>query len=291
MRGNRSIILGATLIAAAMLFFIGGCSEKIINDSPPGDSTIKLAVKWAGITETSIERQFRVVVTAEDIAEPIIGIMVVVDGFLIGEVIVPSGLNRSVAVEAMDKDGVVLYRGEQTIDVGFASVTVLDINLFPMQPMVYITPHYQDVIMGNQFAIDIVVHNIPGLSSMTVNFGIGPSPTNFLSVSKGADLDDSADVWWETDGYSSAAIGVWTRDQTAGIVDELGNGRVARITFGSLSDWGTNIAEADMLMTIDALWSFTTGDSIPIAGKFTDGASVILRRGLGDNTSGGSVGD
>lgn len=283
MRGNRSIILGATLVAAAMLFFIGGCSEKIINDSSPGDTTIKLAVKWAGISEASFISQFRIVVTAEDIVEPLIFPMVVEDGYLIGAAVVPSGADRLVAVEALDKDGIVLYRGEQTIDVGFASYTELDIDMFPTVPMVYITPHYQDVIMGNQFAIDIVVHNIPGLSSMTVDFGIGSSPTNFLSLAKGADLDDSADVWWET-GFNTAVVGVWTRAQGAGIVDELGNGRVARITFDSHGDWGTDIAVADMVVTIDALWSFTTGDSIPIAGKYTDGARVILRRGL-------SVGD
>lgn len=267
------------IVSAACLLIIfvvmAGCAKKIVDTGRNVNVTVSIDSKMLSPGAIDVVDHFELIVEGEDfgsLVEP----MFPADGLITAEVEVPAGRARKFIVRAKDKENTVLYEGNAIADVVRGERLTLDINLFPVIPMVNITPHYQYIMLNDTFFVDIYVHNLHELNSLTLNFTRSDSPTEITTVVRGRDFGDNVNFWYEAGApYGTVAIHANEMTITSPIVDVNGYAHLATIGFRSYRDWVTDTATVIMTMQLTEA-GFIAGNVIPLVDIKTDAAVVEL---------------
>lgn len=269
------MIFPACLLIA--VFLLAGCSEKIVNGGNDANVTIALSTKMLSPGDLAVIDRYELEVWGEDFGSIIVPMVPQdpQDGFIVAKVEVESGLARRFVARALDKDGIILYQGEDTADIEPDVQVELNIDLFPVVPMVNLTPHYQYVQLNDSFYVDISVFNVRDIVSIDLDFSRNDSPLNFMRVERGLDYGDTVGVWYETsESYFDYTIGVY-HTQGGSLVDASGYAHLARVWFRSYRDWATDTAT--VLFQVQPTYVYTGVDTIvPVGDIYTDGAMVEL---------------
>ena len=111
-----------------------GCSEPFAVETGTTEQLpVSIAVSLNGApTITAV----RLTVTAPDFASPITQNLSIVNGVAQGTVSVPSGLQRTFKLQALDAGGVVRYEGSKTVDVVPGPNPSVAITLMPLDGQV-----------------------------------------------------------------------------------------------------------------------------------------------------------
>lgn len=241
---NKKIfgILTTFCLIGLVITGLPGCSDKIVNENAKGNVTISMSTKISGLEMSELAQIFVLTVEAEDIPIPLMVPLFQEGLFLVGQVIVPVGVNRHFTVGAYDILGTLIYQGDDYADVIYDSTVAVFIDLFPVVPMMKIIPRVlgqrvSSIAMGESFTADVYVYNIPDvnyisfdLSYLTNNFLL-----NFLHISLGADLPADSRVSYEG-GYSSVTIWLDRPNLGGPLVDELGIAHILTFNFDSHFD-------------------------------------------------------
>jgi hypothetical protein len=266
------------LISLGILVFIllaAGCARKIVNTDRDANVTVSINTKMLMPGAINFVDHFELLIEGSDFGSIIVP-MIAEGGFIIAEVEVPSGRGRRFVARALDKGSVVLYEGEAFADIAPGVMTSLDINLFPVVPMINITPHYQSIVLNDSFYVDVSIFHVPNIASITFDLTRTDSPTDFLSVVKGDAYGDTVEVWYEIGpSYLTTTIGVYNLNEVGTIVDSNGYAHLARVWFRSYRDWPTDTAT--VLFQVQPTFIYDLGNIIiPLDSIYTDRATVEL---------------
>lgn len=281
---TKKTICILTLIGLAAIIGAFGCGKKIVGQTEPSRVTIsaQLPIPTASMAITLAVLE----VSTPDSAVVAVDTLNLVEPYLLGEVIVPVGLDRLFRISVYDESEVLIYGGSQIADVFPDTIIELDILLRPMVPMINISPRYQELFMNEDIIIDINIFNIPNLTSLTFNIEHNAGPFYFSfndtgAVSPGTTLPQGADTWVEYDGlYRTLMVGVYHWTSGTILTDAQGDANLAVIRFGSYADWGEDTATAQFLLTPGQIWvqNGEVTDTIPLNTVYTDNASAFLLR-------------
>ncbi|MEW5923575.1 MAG: LamG-like jellyroll fold domain-containing protein [Candidatus Zixiibacteriota bacterium] len=268
-----SATIGLVLLLSAILL-IGSCSENVTDSNSGRKLQIKIDAAQMGLGVTEQLDFFVLTVTAEDLDAPITGILLLVDGYLIGEVTVPPGKARHFVVEAYEGERVI-YRGETTVDIAATAGAYIEINLYPQVPLVKLSPRYLEVPQGSMFGLELRVYNILELNNITVSIIYN----NDLLVVQGAELNpalaDSAALQYLGD-YAGFGFSIYRTNTITPLVDDSGYAYLATVYFQSF------IYNQDVMtdsIYIDMLWMYKSNeDSIPTASVVKEGSHVEMYR-------------
>ncbi len=261
------------VLAAA--FILNGCAEKITGEGQ--------LVKIRAITEfdapgkISDISEFRVRIYLPNDEEPLEFPLELVGSYLMGEITIPAGPERTFIVEAMDSDFIVMYSGEVTVDVFAGEDIILDIDLLPVVPMLKFTPRYFDILMGEEITVDVSIFNTPHLASLEFNVYYGSqSGTIYLdSIMRGLDLNPLAEVSWADSGtYATVWVSEIIGDVPGLIVDEEGYAHLATIYFNS--HWDTDFELDTAYLSLYPTRLTDTSQALSVEDLYTDQAMVIL---------------
>ncbi|MDH3889898.1 MAG: hypothetical protein OEV49_02340 [candidate division Zixibacteria bacterium] len=269
------VLKAVRLIAlVALVLSASGCSEKGLNNHDSNTSVgMSLKITSPGlIDEVSA---FRVIVTADDIDPPIESPLTMTGRYLEGSVEVPPGPARTFTVEAENVVGVVLYRGDTTVNIDPDSEVELMISLFPQVSLTRVSPRYLEVLPNSQFGVDVRVFNIPDLYGIAFRLhwqGTIVYPDSAASLLPLGVDPIFVDRIEPNLGYY--AISVTQTAQGVPIVDATGHADIARVYFtGFTPDVAADTASLTVEVTglTDAL-----GGEIPIGDVSIDGSTVVV---------------
>ena len=264
---------GGVLLAVLIL---SGCAEKIVDLNNTEGITVAIDLKSLSPGMAAAIDHFTLLVEARDLISREYP-MTRVGNAIIAQLEIPIGYGRRFVARAFDSANVVLYRGETTANILTRTADVT-INLYPAVPMINVTPHYQRILMDSAFYVDVSVHNIPNLASISFEFGHNFAPAYIDTITKNPGL--GADVYLNY-GPGNVAPSVYISlgllDQIGPIVDASGNAGLVTIAFGSYADWQADTATVSMYIRPSMLWN-VSGDTIPLGSIYVDGAITELSR-------------
>lgn len=266
------------------LILLVGCTKKIVGHQEVG---VRIEIPIEGFISPKLAARidhFVVLVEAPDLAERIIEGLFVQDGVVTGEIEVPSGPHRLFTVMAIDTiTGVTIYQGSDVVDVFAGHTIVLDIQLFPMAPILSISPHYQIIQMDSTFTLDFYLHNVTNIGSINFDLDVlsdgiykyGPFESFPISGSPG----DGIDTNLTTFGYGNSeggGISVWlySRNEVGDVTSPTGTTHLGSLTFSSYADWGDT---ASSIFSLNVYWIYSPQDTTQTAASiYTDQAEVLL---------------
>lgn len=276
MMKNRHICwLMSVGVLLAVFLSIVGCEKKIVNDESTSVVSVAIDAKALSPGAASAIDRYELVVEGSDFGTIIVP-MERQGSTLFVTAEVPVGRNRRFSARAYQKD-VLLYRGDQTIDVIPRAPIVLNLVLAPVAPMLNITPHMQNYLMGDSFYVDVNVFNIDSLSGISFIFTINFSPCNIDTVTIADQYNPDSVGMSYLIGYDTVYVDINPRNTAYPIVDARGNAHLATIGLGSYNDWGPDTATVVMQVTAMSLYS-SGGSPFPIDALYYDNAEVLLTR-------------
>ncbi|MEW5995710.1 MAG: hypothetical protein AB1744_15125, partial [Candidatus Zixiibacteriota bacterium] len=166
MSGKRKHIVNGVWIGLLLLgLFVWSCSNSPLdNQSSP---TMKFSMELSSPELIELVSIYLVIVTAPDIKR-IEDTLDLVDGqYLVGEVDVPVGRNRTFTVRALDKSGRVIYEGVVVTDVP-PPTEVLHVPMQPVVAMVKLSPRHEVVPPGSLIPLEVKAFNIDSLYSISI---------------------------------------------------------------------------------------------------------------------------
>lgn len=269
---KKYYIISIVILAAALFF--NGCAEKITGEAHL--VKIQAMTEFNAPGKISGVSEFRVRVYLPDEEEPLEFPLELVGSYLMGEITIPAGPERTFVVEAMDSDFIVMYSGEATVDIIAGDDITLDIDLLPVVPMLKFTPRYFDILMGEPITVDVSIFNFPNLESLEFNVYYGSqSGTIYLdSIVRGLDLDPLAEVSWADSGtYATVWVSPVGR-QSGLIVDDEGYAHLATVYFNSHYDTQFELDTAYLTLSPTRLTD--TSGVMSVDDLYTDETMVIL---------------
>ncbi len=285
MRQKTEIKILAVLVVLMIgLALLAGCAKKIVGNQEIG---VRFEVPTDGIISAkllaTIDR-FEVTVEGEGIPERIIEPLALENGFVTGEIEVPSGPRRLFTLKAIGLRGETIYLGISIVDVFAGRTIVVDIPLVPMLPILSITPHYQEAEMGNLFTLDFVLHNVKNIAYISFDIDVltdgiytnGPFGSLPISSTPGRDIDTNLTTF----GYAWGDFGLYawvnSRNEVDDFTNPTGTTHLGSLTFSSYADWHDTIASS--VFNTNVTWvNSSIQDTTMTADKvFSDQAEVFL---------------
>ncbi len=263
MKINR---IGPWVLLFAAVFFTG-CAEKIINGTS-GINRAQVSFKIASPLASTLVGLVRLTVTGPGILKPIVDTLDYVDGYLVGQADIPSGRDRQFILEVQESttitaEGLILYRGATTVDILPNATANIFISLYPVVPMVRLTPRFLPVVLRSDFALGLKVYNLDSLSSITTRLHYQHYEFRVDSVIIDKSLPLNTVFWVQIDSLSNYLIHIGSLPNlNAPIVDNHGYSNLATIYFHSQE-------MIDTIQAVDSsdisLWPysihFATGDT------------------------------
>ena len=269
---RRNLWFAGLILTVVML---SGCTEKVLDSPPAGGKNVVLKARVTSAALLQYVDSFRLTVTGRDMST-ITAVLGYADGHIEGEIEVPVGENRTFVLEAIDSgrlEDSVIYRGRTTRSVLPGVVTVLEIEMRPVVPMVKLSPQWSEARAGQMFEIEIKAYNIQNLRGVWVWIDfeynnrfvepLGAVPSGSLGASV---LFDSRYVY---DGLFYEVVILDTAGRA--IVDNEGNGTLARVQFTG------DVALTATLSFSQMSLQDVQGDSIPTSGIFQEVAQVHVQ--------------
>jgi len=268
---HRNKHLGCFLGVVLAILTLSGCSQKGVNDDAAPSIALHMKVTEPALIESVT--QFLLIVSGPGM-ETIETELALSGGHLEGEVDVPAGRKRKFEVRALDESGRVIYRGSATVDVVPGETIDLTINLYPVVPLVKLSPRFQEVNTNSPCSVDVKVFNIDSLYSIAFRVYFPGYLLAADSAILGRNLDPNLFLF-DLTGQDTGFYAITPLGSAPPIVDQNGNATLATIIFRSLyPEMGTDTA----LLTIEPtlLWK-PGGDSIPVSSVFTDGSTIVVQ--------------
>ncbi len=277
---NYTIKVLFTCLMGLLIMLIGltGCEEKIV----PGESgniiKIMTSNRIAYGENSEAFAEYRLTITADDIATPIVVPLELDGAFLIGEVILVAGANRLFTLEVFDTDGVAVYSGSTTANVVRGESITLNVDLLPVAPLMKITPRYDEKFMEESFTVDVNCFNLVGLSSIQFDFLYG-STDNLVfvdSVIKGPDYGIEVRLSYQV-GSNIVTVWIDLAFLTGNIVDANGDATMATVYLSTHSDTQLLVDTAN-LQVVPVSLNRANGDVIdPFPDKvYLDESMIVL---------------
>jgi len=260
----------------AVVLLVSNCAKKIVDSDRQNRIVVPINAKISAIMAASTFDQFLLTVEATDF-QPITAPMEIQDIYLVCEVVVPVGHNRHFIIEALDKSGVVIYRGDAYADVPPSGALELNISMSPAVPIVEIIPHFQNATMCDPFDVDIYVHSIPNLRSISFQVTYAHrAPMYFSSVDADPYFDTSGSFGYET-GDTMIYIYASKGKDSVNMVNVSGDAHIATLHFESHDDWESDTATVILRTQISSMWD-QAENTIPCDSVHVDLAVVNLYR-------------
>ncbi|MEE9443259.1 MAG: hypothetical protein V3V99_11410 [candidate division Zixibacteria bacterium] len=271
----KKLILLACL--GLIVYWIGGCSERITNTNNAEYTAVSINTKIPSSKLSALVTHGLLAVNARDIDSTLVDTLEYIDGFMIGEIIVPAGSDRTFTIQVYDATNQPLYYGSAVTDILPDSAIELPIELRPFGSMLNFTPHYSEVVMGDSVIIDINLFNIPDLGSISIDLMVTQTgPMEIMYTTRGITLCDSCDVWHE-----GTAIGAWIRYDTSQVVWSLtdnvnGDAQLARSIFRTYADWQFDTATVKITAVIQSMYGNSDQGPIPVNSVYVDESEIFL---------------
>ena len=275
-RTNKLSRLAGLIFLMTIMLFIGSCSEKGTATQPGQQLQIKIDTSRMGLASMEQLEYFILTVTGPGISTPIEGVMVLFEGYLVGEIIVPPGVDRLFALRAFDIDGRLIYYGETTADVGTDSDVIININLYPQVQMVKLTPRFMQIPQGSDFGLDVKIYNINHLNTVTVNIVYNNERLTFERAELDTSLTNLAWLEYTPLGMPGFAFMVGSSNEVGSIVDDSGYVTLATVYFKSYA-YEPEIVVEDFIIDYVALTN-TSFETIPADSVYFDGSQVEIYR-------------
>lgn len=253
---NKKIfgILVTFCLVGLVIIILPGCSKKIVNENADSNVTILMSTKASGLEMSELAQVFVLTINAEDFPIPLVIPLTLEGSFLVGQMIVPVGLNRIFTINAYELPifdvglfGTLIYQGTDTADVIFNSTFTVNIDMFPVVPLLKVIPRIvteteririDSLAMGESFVVDVYAYNVPDVNY--ISFDLSYATTNFLvyffdEIRLGTTVPADSRVSYEG---GNSAITIWLDRPNFGdpLVDELGNAHLLTFYFSSHSD-------------------------------------------------------
>jgi hypothetical protein len=181
-------------------------------------------------------------VSAEDIGTSTIEVPIV-NGKVEHEFEVKPGRNRLIQLDAYDADSVLLYSGQETVNVGLGENVSVTVKMTPQVLMIKVDPIYQKVDPFEEIlnSFRIYVYNVEDLFGVSCRIYYDPNVIVPLSTQFANEfLGDDLISYPHYDSNYVALTSV--RKRGAGVVD--GSGLIATIAFDPVNE-GTTTREID----------------------------------------------
>ncbi len=269
---HRHKHLGCFLGVVLAILILSGCSQKGINDDAAPSIALHMKVTEPAFIE--LVSQFWLIVTGPGM-DSIQTELTLSGGHLEGEVDVPAGRKRKFEVQARqarDQSNQLIYRGSTTIDVEPGETIELTINLYPVVPLVKLSPRFQEVDPGSPCSVDVKVFRIRDLYGISFKIhydGLLVYPDSAVLAN---DLDPNVIMLPpqnDPDSYFYAT-GITQTDQESPIVDENGYATLARVFFTSNREVS---GTAQLTIEVTGL-TIIIDTTVPVDGIFTDGSLI-----------------
>ncbi len=266
-----SIFLAVSIFS---LFLSSGCSQRNLNGpvGEPAHVSFKmaspLAPQWIGVVQLTI--------TGPGIVNPIVDTLSLNGTIISGTAEIPTGENRRLLVEAREStgsnQGLVIYRGETTIDIIPNTTVELNMNLYPAVPMVRLAPRFLPITLGSTFALDLRAYNLENLSAITTQLRFERGQFRVDSIIRNKDLPENT-YFLISDSLQYFIVDIRSISIHQSLTDSAGFADLATIYFKSVA-----VFEADQ--TVDStdvsIWCYlqiSGVSTIPTNLRF--GASTI----------------
>jgi len=228
-KSHRNKHLGCFLSVVLAILTLSGCSQKGVNDDAAPSIALHVKVTEPALIEQV--SQFWLIVTGPGM-DSIQTELTLSGGHLEGEVDVPAGRKRKFEVQARDQSNRLIYRGSTTVDVVPGETIDLKINLYPVVPLVKLSPRFQEVNPNSSCTVDVKVFRIRDLYGISFKIhydGLLVYPDSAVLAS---DLDPNFIFFDIIDSIPQVyAIAVSQTDKMTPIVDRDGNATLARVFF------------------------------------------------------------
>ena len=261
-RRDRRSLLTALLLAVAGL--AAGCADKVAGPVP----TVQLRIP--GGLKAGAATSFFLTVSAADM-DTLRMVLTPSDEYLEARLQIPAGNQRHFLAEARDDSSRVLYRGETVMDIRPVRDLDLAIDMRPVVPMFYLSPHFTRVPMERSFTLEVRAANLPNLNEVELDLAWDQAaPVELDSVTAAPELvargrDLAAD---------GSAFGIATGEPC---VDGDGFGTLAVYHFSSFDGWYGDIYPLQFDLAVTA----TGGTSVPRAEIHLDRTQIRLFRDRG----------
>jgi Leucine-rich repeat (LRR) protein len=176
-------------LVGVMVLFLGGCSEKIVNNVP--ETRVQITARLSSVDEIEQLKYFTLTVTGPDIERPILGVLYQTDGILMGEVRVPIGENRRFIARAYDDRDVIIYSGETTADVTEEQTSnqPIVIILRPQVPLMKFTPRSVAAEIYHTFSVDTRLFKVDSVVAISFRVYFDNSSLRLDSVRLHPDME------------------------------------------------------------------------------------------------------
>ena len=265
--------IGLVLLISALLL-IGGCSENVTDSDSGHKLQIRIDASQMGLGDADQLSFFLLTVTAADLDAPIYGHLLLMDGYLIGEVTVPPGKARHFVLEAYDGERLI-YRGETTVDINAIAGTYLEINLYPQVQLVKLSPRYLEAPQGSEFSLDLKVYNILDLNHITVSIIYNNDRLFFNRAEVNPEMADSVTLEYIT-GVSGVGFMIYPRNEVNPLVDDSGYANLATVYFQSYI-YAEDVVTDSIYIDLLSMYKYPES-SIPTDSVVKEGSHVELYR-------------
>lgn len=204
-------------------------------------------------------------------------LLTVNEGKVKASINVPPGRDRVFELEASDESGRVLYFGADTVDVGQGLDQAVSIQLMPVVLLMRVSPLYQEVQVGSQTTVDILIYNVDSLFGAAFTLSHSPNAMRIDGWDVGDFLGSGQGIIF-TGHLSVDTLAVsYTRKSTHYDAGESGWGRLATITLTPLQS-----GESTLSLSIHSDEALLRIDEMPVDGIESlalDGAVIVARGG------------
>ncbi len=271
-----------TGLVILFIALLTGCSEKIA-DSNSNTVTVKMQAPITSTGTSAMVNLFVLTVSAPDM-EPLTAFQWYEGGPLVFELDVPAGSHRLFVLEGISAGPEfdftsplqdVIYRGSATADIEPGVSVDLAIQLLPVVPLFRVNPYLTQVESGQPFELTVEAFNLTALKDAEIRLLFDPDIIAVDSFAKGATLDAS-DVIEVAVGSNEPGLQLLISDpnvSTGSIVDANGHSDMITLYMRSL----VTLEEGARYVDIAPLTlTQTSGDSIPVAGVYSQAATVDI---------------
>ncbi|MFH1374513.1 MAG: leucine-rich repeat domain-containing protein [bacterium] len=257
-------------IALAILILLG-CSQTGNNDVNAPAMSLRMEITSPELMK--LVTQFELVVTGPGM-DSIFAELTLEGRYLVGEVDVPVGRDRKFEIFARDANGREIYRGVIVKDVSPGDQVELIVNLYPVVPLIKLSPRFVQVPSDSSGSLDVRVYRLDSLFNISFKVYSSSYLVHLDSAVLGPDVDPNDFLLDQTSGDTGSYSITPLEVHRLPIVDDSGYATLASIYYSTFyPEMGSDTA----VLTIEPTLMYKTNDdSIPVASVVADESLIQI---------------
>ncbi|MFH1686363.1 MAG: leucine-rich repeat domain-containing protein [bacterium] len=256
------------------------CSDRVVESEPV--SGVQLGFKLANAEQAQLIDSVRVIVYPSDGSDSIVVTLPLIDGQYEGRIEgIPLGEARVVTL-AYDAGGHLIYRGETTVIVSPGDPTETDVvYLYPVAPLIRLTPRQIEISGGDKFALEVEAFNIENLAQAGFTVRYAETLMQPDSSRAGCSVDGSQ-CWQIEAGLALDSISylMEVRSSSSQLADDTGYAQLATIYFSSFNPDQVPVADTVQIELTSLLGSSPDSGSqlfpIDLRSVYLDPALIVF---------------